>query len=65
MVVSPDKFKIIFKCEITKEAWDILEVTYEGTKTMKIPNTNLKTWKDKNAERWIFLMSFMQNLMIL
>jgi hypothetical protein len=32
---------------------------------MKIPNTNLKTWKDKNAERWIFLMSFMQNLMIL
>jgi hypothetical protein len=43
MVVSPDKFKIIFKCEITKEAWDILEVTYEGTKTMKIPNTNLKT----------------------
>jgi hypothetical protein len=43
MVVSPDKFKIIFKCEITKEARGILEVTYEGTKTMKIPNTNLKT----------------------
>jgi hypothetical protein len=32
---------------------------------MKIPNTNLKSWKDKNVERWIFLMSFMQNLIIL
>ena len=33
--MSPDKFKIIFMCEITKEAWDILEVIYEGTKTKK------------------------------
>lgn len=35
MVVSPDKFKIVFMCEIIKEAWDILEVTHEGTETMK------------------------------
>ena len=35
MVVSPNEFKRISMCEITKEAWDILKVTHEGTKSMK------------------------------
>jgi hypothetical protein len=35
IVVSRDGFKRISMCEITKEVWDILEVTHEGTKMMK------------------------------
>jgi hypothetical protein len=33
--MSPDEFKRISMCEITKKTWDIIEVTHEGTKTMK------------------------------
>jgi hypothetical protein len=35
MVVSPKKFKWISLCEGAKDAWVILEVTNEGTKTIK------------------------------
>ena len=33
--VSPDEFHRISYVEIVKEAWTILETTYEGTKTVK------------------------------
>ncbi|XP_040996013.1 uncharacterized protein LOC121242185 [Juglans microcarpa x Juglans regia] len=35
MADSPDEFKRIFKCENSKDTWDILETTHEGTKTVK------------------------------
>jgi hypothetical protein len=35
MAVSPNEFKRVSMCEIAKEAWDILEVAHEGTKTVK------------------------------
>jgi hypothetical protein len=39
MTMSPDEIKSISICEIAKEAWDIFEVTYKGTKVVKIPNS--------------------------
>jgi hypothetical protein len=33
--LSPPEFSRISNCETTKEAWDILETTYEGTKLVK------------------------------
>ena len=33
--VSFDQFEYIFGCDISKEAWDILQVTHEGTNTVK------------------------------
>ena len=33
--VSPDEFHKIFHITIAKEAWQILEITYEGTKKVK------------------------------
>jgi hypothetical protein len=34
MAVSQEEFQRISQCEILKEAWDILEVTHEGTKNV-------------------------------
>ena len=34
-VVTNEEFKKIFATEIAKEAWTILQTTYEGTKTIK------------------------------
>ena len=33
--VSPDEFHRISHVTIAKEAWEILEITYEGTKKVK------------------------------
>ena len=33
--ISPDEFHKIFHVTIAKEAWQILETTYEGTKKVK------------------------------
>lgn len=41
-MVSLDEFQRISMCEIVKEAWDILKVTNEETKSIKITNVNLK-----------------------
>ena len=38
--VSPDEFHQIFHITVAKEAWQILETTYEGTK--KVKNTKLQ-----------------------
>ena len=35
MFVSQEEFEKIFMCEKSKEVWDILERTYDGTKTVK------------------------------
>ena len=34
-VISPDEFHRIFHITIAKEAWEILETTYEGMKKVK------------------------------
>ena len=34
-VVTNEEFKIISFTEIVKEAWTILQITYEGTKAVK------------------------------
>ena len=34
-VVTNEEFKKIFSIETAKEAWTILQTTYEGTKTIK------------------------------
>ena len=34
--VTNDEFKKISSMEVAKEAWTILETTYEGTKAVKI-----------------------------
>ena len=38
--MSPDEFHRIFHITVAKEAWEILETTYEGTK--KVKDTKLK-----------------------
>ena len=35
MFVSQEEFEKIFMCEKSKEVWDILERTYDGTKIVK------------------------------
>ena len=35
MFVSQEEFEKIFMCEKSKEVWDILERTYDRTKTVK------------------------------
>ncbi|XP_022858736.1 girdin-like [Olea europaea var. sylvestris] len=35
MAVSPEEFRRVSMCETTKEVWDLLETTHEGTKTVK------------------------------
>ena len=36
--VSPDEFHRISHITVAKEAWEILETTYEGTKKVKAQN---------------------------
>ncbi|MGV8048374.1 hypothetical protein PJP07_29655, partial [Mycobacterium kansasii] len=33
--LSPDEFKRIISCENAKQAWDVLEMTHEGTSIVK------------------------------
>ena len=46
--VSPDEFHKISHITIAKEAWEILETTYEGTK--KVKDTKLQTLTTKFKE---------------
>ncbi|KAB1227705.1 hypothetical protein CJ030_MR1G005712 [Morella rubra] len=45
MAVSADEFKRISMCETSKAAWDILETTHEGTKTVKNSKLQMLTTK--------------------
>jgi hypothetical protein len=57
MVVSSGEFKRISMCDITNEAWDILEVTHNGIKMVKTFKLQMLTSRFKeirNARRKIF-----------
>ncbi|KAG2675601.1 hypothetical protein I3760_12G012400 [Carya illinoinensis] len=45
ITVSSEEFKRISMCEIAKEAWDILEVTHEGTRIVKNSKLQILTSK--------------------
>lgn len=45
MIVFSDEFRCILTYETAKEAWDILEVTQEGTKGIKRPKLQMLTSK--------------------
>ena len=42
-VLSPDEFKRIISCDTAKQAWDILEMTHEGTTIVKKSKVQLLT----------------------
>ena len=46
--VGHNQLKLIFTMELAKEAWDILEVTYEGTNTVRESRLQLLTTKFEN-----------------
>jgi hypothetical protein len=43
--LSPSEFARISNCEIAKDAWQILETTYEGTKLMKSAKLQMLIFK--------------------
>jgi hypothetical protein len=45
MAVSLEEFKRISLCEIATDAWEILEVTHEGTKIVKNSKLQMLTSK--------------------
>ena len=45
MFVSQEEFEKIFMCEKSKEVWDILERTYDGTKSMKNSKLQMLTFR--------------------
>ena len=49
-VVSPDKFHRISHITVAKEAWEILETTYEGTKKMKDTKLQMLTTRFKELK---------------
>ena len=48
--VSPDEFHRISHVTITKEAWEILETTYEGTKKVKETKLQMLTTRFKELK---------------
>ena len=49
-VVSPNKFHMITHVETAKEAWTILEMTYEGTKKVKDTELQMLTTRFKELK---------------
>ena len=49
--VSPDEFHRIYHITIAKEAWEILETTYEGTKKVKDTKLQMLTTKFEELKR--------------
>ena len=47
--VSPDEFHRISHVTIAKEAWQILETTYEGTKKVKDTKLQMLTTRDRKS----------------
>lgn len=43
MAMSPEEFMSVSICETAKEVWDILEITHEGTKTIKNSKLHMLT----------------------
>ena len=48
--VCQDEFHRIENCTCTKEAWDILQATYEGTFTVKVSKLQMLTTKFENIK---------------
>lgn len=46
--VDPNTFKLISTCEVAKDAWNILQVTHEGTDTVRMSRLQLLTTKFEN-----------------
>ena len=60
---STDEFRRIATCTSAKEAWDILQVTHEGTNVMKVSKHQMLTSRFEKL-RWMImklLENFMQN----
>ena len=49
-VISTDEFCIIATCTLAKEAWDILQVTHEGTNVMKVSELQMLTSRFKTIK---------------
>ncbi|RVW62743.1 hypothetical protein CK203_060213 [Vitis vinifera] len=45
-VISTDEFRRITTCTSAKEAWDILQVTHEGTSAVKVSKLQMLTSRD-------------------
>ena len=65
--VTNEEFKKISSTEVAKEAWTILEITYEGTKVVKTVKLQRLTssFEEIRMEKLRPLMSFMPNSRIL
>ena len=46
--VDAHPFKLISKCEVAKEAWEILETANEGTKAVRISKLQILTSRFEN-----------------
>ena len=63
--VTAEEFRRISNCEIAKEAWDILQITHEGTTTVKIAKFQrlttafkiLRMEDDENFDQFYFKLS--------
>ena len=61
--ISTSEFRRIATCTSTKEAWDILQVTHEGTNVTKVSKFQMLTSRFEKL-RWMImklLENFMQN----
>ncbi|RVW87746.1 hypothetical protein CK203_044011 [Vitis vinifera] len=61
--ISTDEFRRIATCTSAKEAWDILQVTHEGTNAVKVSKLQMLTSRFETIRMEIMrtLESFMQN----
>ena len=48
--VSPDEFHRISHITVAKEAWEILETTYEGTKKVKDTKLQMLTTRSRSSK---------------
>ncbi|GAA0167282.1 hypothetical protein LIER_22250 [Lithospermum erythrorhizon] len=48
--VTPNVFKIISKCIVAKEAWEILQTAYEGTPKVRMSRLQQLTTKWETAK---------------
>ncbi|KAI3457213.1 hypothetical protein Pfo_013876 [Paulownia fortunei] len=46
--VDENQFKLIFTCESTKKAWEVLQIAYEGTKTIRMSKLQILTTRFEN-----------------
>ena len=59
--VCPDKFYKIVNYTCAKEAWDILQVTHEGTYVVKVSKLKMLTTKFENIRMHEIFLPFIMN----